>query len=34
MGIPVAYLLSGVANTNVLTQSLNSDAEQTPQNSE
>jgi hypothetical protein len=34
MGIPVAYLLSGVANTNVLTQSLNSDAEQTPQNSD
>jgi hypothetical protein len=34
MGIPVAYLLSGVANTNVLTQSLNTDAEQTPQNSD
>jgi hypothetical protein len=26
MGIPVEYLLSGVANTNVLTQSLNAQA--------
>jgi hypothetical protein len=34
MGIPVAYLLSGVANTNVLTQSLNTDAQSDPENNQ
>lgn len=34
MGIPVAYLLSGVANTNVLTQSLNIDDQSDPENNQ